>query len=306
MIRFSIRLLIFSIFPILTLYGVFLLENGKADPFYRRVIGGKKKSLIIGTSKAAQGLVPSVLNTKLGLYGDDELYNFGFTITLSPFGDAYNIAIKKKIHEHTNDGIFIVTVDPWSLFSFKSDPNDRSLMVDEKLFLGKLSSVSSNINFEYLLKYYINSYWEIPTRYFLDNPMNLMESGWLMVKPQPDGERQNRVYNSRVLEYKKKAMDLRFSKYRFSKFVELINYLQKKGSVYVIAMPVDENIYQIEKAIYPEMISEVEDICKLRKIPFKDFNYKNVFYRYNDGVHLNYKASPIFSNDVANWILSLK
>lgn len=305
MARFLGKILIFSLFPLLTLFGVFLLENGKADPFYRKVIGGKKKSLIIGTSKAAQGIVPSVLNTKLGLIDENELYNFAFTILHSPFGDAYYTAIQKKLHEDTKDGLFIVTVDPWSLFSSKSDPNDRSLMEEENLFLGRLFSFSPYVNFEYLLQFYINSYWEIPFRYFVDNPMTLTDSGWLMVKPQPDGERFNKVYKSKVMEYRNRANGLKFSKYRFNRFVELVDFLQKRGSVHIVIMPVDEQIFQIEHEIYPGMVTELLEVCEQRGIPFKDFTEKNAAYRYTDGVHLNYKESSIFSYDLANWILNL-
>lgn len=301
--RFLIKLLVFSIVSLLTLYGIFLLENGTADPFYKRVIGSKKKSLVIGTSKAAQGIVPSVLNAKLGLDPESELYNFSFTNIHSPFGESYSSAIQKKLFEDTKDGIFIVTVDPWSLSSVKSAPNDRSLMEDDKLFLGKLSSFSSPINLEYLLRFYINSYYEIPLRYFANNTMHLMDDGWLMATPFIEEERYNRFYESKVNEYRERANRVKFSEYRFDRFTSLIDFLKKKGTVHVIVMPVDRQFHVIEKSVLPEMANQLEYFCKSNDISFKDFSSENSSYKFVDGVHLDYEAASVFSNDLANWIL---
>jgi hypothetical protein len=303
--RFLLRLLVFSIFPLMTLYGIFLLDNGTADPFYRRVIGGKKKSLVIGTSKAAQGIVPSVLNAKLGLAEENELYNFSFTNIHSPFGESYNYAIQKKLFEDIKDGIFIVTVDPWSISAAKSAPNDRLMMEDDKLFLGKLSSFSSPINLEYLLRFYINSYYEIPLRYFANNTMTLTEDGWLMATPLIEQKRYSRFYESKVNEYKERANRVKFSEYRFYRFTSLIDFLKKKGAVYVIVMPIDEKFYVIEKSVLPEMVNQLEQFCKSSGIPFKDFSSDNSSYKFVDGVHLDYKTASVFSNDLANWILEV-
>ncbi|EOZ93752.1 hypothetical protein A33Q_3698 [Indibacter alkaliphilus LW1] len=300
------KLLIFSIFPLISLFGVFLLENGTADTFYKRVIGEKKKSLVIGTSKAAQGIVPTVINSKLDLKGENSLYNFGFTNIHSPFGESYNSAIRKKLCEATKDGIFIVTVDAWSLSSSLPDPNNRSLMQDEKLFVGKLSSYSAKINLEYLLQHYINSYYEIPLRYFAQNSMHLMDDGWLKATPKIEGDRIKRVYESKVDEYERRGRSVAFSEYRFNKFIELIDFLREKGEVYVVLMPVDDAINTIERSIFPELVEQLYKYCKSIGIPFKDFTVSRTDYTYVDGVHLDYRAAPVFSNDLANWILEVR
>ena len=87
--RFIIKIFIFSFFPLVTLFGIFLLENGTSDPFYQRFITDEKKSLIIGTSRAAQAIQPKILNTILGLEGKNEIFNYSFTLMHSPFGKIY-------------------------------------------------------------------------------------------------------------------------------------------------------------------------------------------------------------------------
>ena len=62
MSRFLIKLIVFSIFPTLTLYYLLLMENGTADPFYQRFTTSKQEALILGNSKAAQGIIPTILN----------------------------------------------------------------------------------------------------------------------------------------------------------------------------------------------------------------------------------------------------
>lgn len=301
--RFLFKLFLFSVFPLLSLLGLFLLDNGTADPFYQRVIGGRKKSLVIGTSKVAQGIVPSVLNSKLDLIGEDQLYNFGFTVVHSPFGESYNKAIQKKVAINSDDGIFIIAVDPWSFSTSKLDPDDKSKMPDEKLFLGQLHSFSTPINLEYLLKDYSNSFYEILLRYFVKNSMHLMEDGWLKTTPFLEEERFPRIYNSKVKEYEEKARRMEFSDYRFSQFIDLLDFLSQKGRIFIIVMPVDSKIYEIENSIFPQLIEKVKKESDLRNIPFKDFNESDHDYKFLDGVHLLYQDAEIFSSDLADWIL---
>lgn len=296
----------FAFFPLVSLLGIFLLENGKADPFYRRVIGGKKKSLIIGTSKAAQGIDPSVLNQELGLVGGDEIYNFGFTIAHSPFGEAYSNAINKKLASDSKDAFFIVTVDPWAFSSSKEDPNNKELMNDQYQFLGKLHSFSSLLNFEYLLKYYINSYYEILLRYVAVNSMHLQENGWLKVTPKMEGDQFEKLTLSKILEYENKFQNLKFSEYRFQSFIELLDYLSVHGQVFVVRMPVDKRIYYVENKIFHDLNIKVGNFCASKRIPFVDFNLNLKGYKYVDGVHLLNKSTGEFSMDIANWIIKSK
>jgi hypothetical protein len=103
--------------------GVILLENGKTDYFYDKVTTPRKKSMILGISKSEQGIIPSVLNEKVK---DADFYNFSFALSVSPYGEAYLESIKNKIDDGPKKGMFILSVDPWSVASFREDPDNEN------------------------------------------------------------------------------------------------------------------------------------------------------------------------------------
>src|SRR6056297_1066943 len=122
--------------------------DGYTDPFYLRFTSKKQNNLIIGTSRAAQGVLPGVLNKRL----NKSFYNYSFTLGHSPFGPAYFNSICKKIDTSTKNGVFIVSVDPWSISSIATDPNDQKQFIENDLCVAKLTYVNMNPNFEYFIK----------------------------------------------------------------------------------------------------------------------------------------------------------
>ena len=101
-------------------------------PFYVRFTSPTQHNLIIGTSRAAQGIQPTVLNE---IIPNKSFFNYAFTAAQSPFGPVYLKSIQKKIDTTTKNGIFIVTVDPWSISSKSKDPNDSSKFRENNLAL---------------------------------------------------------------------------------------------------------------------------------------------------------------------------
>jgi len=159
--RFIGKILIFSIFPLITLYGVFLLENGTADPFYQRFTTPKQEALILGNSKAAQGIIPSILNDELQDLYESKIYNYSFTVYNSPYGPAYLESVKKKLAETDKKRYFILTVDPWSISSDIHDPNNPDKFEEKNRFISDIKDVDTNPNLKYLSKWFAKSYYEI-------------------------------------------------------------------------------------------------------------------------------------------------
>ena len=89
--KFIVNICLFLIIVLLTILGVFWQADGKTDPFYLRFTTDKQNSLILGTSRAAQGLLPEVLNSKLNR---DDFFNYSFTLGHSPYGPTYLKSIK--------------------------------------------------------------------------------------------------------------------------------------------------------------------------------------------------------------------
>ncbi|NVK53912.1 MAG: hypothetical protein HWD85_13335 [Flavobacteriaceae bacterium] len=94
--RFLAMVISFSIFSLISFFAIFLMENGRADPYYRKFTTSTKHSLILGNSKGGQGLIPTEIDRILANQFQGELYNFCFTLYASPYGPSYLDAIKKK------------------------------------------------------------------------------------------------------------------------------------------------------------------------------------------------------------------
>ena len=99
--KFLIKLLLFLSVVILTFGYIFSFADGYTDPFYMRFTTAKQKNLIIGTSRAAQGIQPQILNKKLNL----KFFNYAFTVMHSPFGETYLNSIKSKLDESSKQNV---------------------------------------------------------------------------------------------------------------------------------------------------------------------------------------------------------
>ena len=88
--------------------------DGFTDPFYLRFTTKKQKNLILGSSRAAQGIQPQTLKS----ITNNKFYNFSFSNLHSPYGSTYFNAIKNKIDRKSkqtfilcvNRGYFLVFV----------------------------------------------------------------------------------------------------------------------------------------------------------------------------------------------------
>lgn len=99
--QFLIQVLVFCAIAV-GLFLAFLSQaDGSTDPFYIRFTTPQQESLILGTSRAAQGLQPKVFDSISSL----DIYNYAFTIGHSPYGKTYLNSIKKKIRENTKNGV---------------------------------------------------------------------------------------------------------------------------------------------------------------------------------------------------------
>ena len=88
--RFIVHALVYIILTAVMVWMLCLSGGPYTDPFYLRFTTPQKKSLVIGTSRAAQGIVPSVMTSILNKKGwGEDLYNYSFTIMSSAYGEPY-------------------------------------------------------------------------------------------------------------------------------------------------------------------------------------------------------------------------
>ena len=296
--KFLIESSLFSVAIIASVYFVFLQADGKSDPFYLRTTTPKQSSLILGTSKAAQGLMPEFINP----YLETDIYNFSFTVAHSPFGPAYLSAIEKKLDPRTKDGIFIITVDPWSISSDGIDPNDENQFGESKSFMGTLSSFSSKPNVSYILNSYGDNYIKILLNF---SQMEVHDDGWLEVFPPMDSTSVKNRIAENIQEQKTKLKNYKFSQTRFEYLKKTIETLKTHGKVYLVRLPVDNRIAAIEARLLPDFDKKIDELAKSEAVPYLNLMNSDTKFTFTDGIHLYKDSAKDVSAEVGKWISKL-
>jgi hypothetical protein len=263
---------------------VFLQADGTTDAFYRRFTTPRQHSLIIGTSRAAQGLQPQIINSKLG--GDTSLtegglFNYAFTAANSPYGPVYTKSIQRKLTKDGYAGRFVLSVSPLSLSSLC---DSLYCFRENNLFLDKLEFVAVSPNVEYLVTSYGKPMIELLTRN--DSSIYLHEDGWLEVsvdmKPQKIADRTQRKMD----HYRNTLPSYKLSETRLESLKELIAYLQNRGEVYLVRLPISDEMMNLEDEFFPDFDRMMEDLSTRYQVPYFNFTSSNEDYIYTDGNHL--------------------
>jgi len=294
---FIFKLFVFFLLLLIPIFLVFVQANGYSYPFYLRFTTPKQSSLILGTSKAAQGIRPDIIN---GILARDDIYNYSFTVVHSPYGQTYLKSIKKKLSKTNKNGIFIVTVDPWSLSSNKKDVNNPDIFVELNNCLSNTTWVNTKPNIEYLLKNYNKPYVDLLRK----SEIKLHNNGWLEVTVLMDSISVNRRLLDKLTLYKEGQMTHSgFSKVRLEYLIKTIKYLKQYGKVYLIRLPVHPQIMKIENEYMTDFDSKIKSVV-LETANYFDMTHLNDNYKYTDGMHLDKKSAKEVSKIIAEWIQS--
>ena len=294
--KFLLHSTLFLSFVIVSMGIVLYQADGYSDTFYVRFTVPKQKSLIIGTSKAAQGLMPQEIQKILPA---DSIFNFAFTIAHSPYGPAYLKGIKRKLSEDSSNGIFIVSLDAWSLADNSEDPNDETQFDENKSFLNKLRTVSAKPNIPYLLSFYKNAYIKIFKR---DSIAFLHDDGWLEVSANMNSEIVSKRIKNKVQRQIKKQKSFGFSETRLSYLYKTVAYLQERGKVYLVKLPVHPDLLEVDDSVVPNFNELMIKLSKDTSAPYLDMSGENESYNYTDGIHLYKGSARKVSQRVALWI----
>ena len=129
------------------IYGIiFLIKPANSiSGEYLRVSSPKYFSLITGTSTAARGLSPAIIQEILGEKYQFPMMNFSFTIGM-PYGEVYLRKIKEKIKENPNmNSLFILSVDPFSLGNYEIKEINKNIPREKNSVLDQILSIFLNI-----------------------------------------------------------------------------------------------------------------------------------------------------------------
>lgn len=277
------------------------LADGSTDPFYLRFTSPKQSNLILGTSRSAQGLQPSLFSEQLG----QSFYNYSFTIAHSPYGPAYYNSILKKLDPAVKNGIFILTVDPWSISTKNEFPNDSSSFAENSLCVGNTVMVNSSPNFEYLLKNLKGKYYTAITG-DIGSGMFLHDDGWLEVSIPMDSIAMKNRRTKKIEEYKNENLPhFHFSSVRTQYLEKTIHYLKAHGSVYIVRLPIDPEILKIEHNLMPDFEQKIAAVIALSD-GYLDLTKDTKNYTFTDGNHLYKSSGREVSEFIATWIKTLR
>jgi len=276
--------------------------DGNTDGDYRRFTGNNPNNMIIGDSRSAQGIVPQILDENIN---NHQFFNFSFNIVASPFGSVYLEAIKRRLDPKTKNGIFIVSVNPWSISSTRNTENVEEFPEEELSSLRNMHFYDLNVNYEYLIKNYNKSWYFLyrdSERQGLRSNSYLHQDGWLEVTVDMDSTEVKKRMVSKIEDYQGYAKAKKISPKRIEALKETIRFLQKHGRVYLVRLPASKNIVEIEKKTFPDSDILFKNIASEFNIKYFNFIDDNSDYQYTDGNHLYKDSSKILTKKIADSI----
>jgi hypothetical protein len=305
--KFLIKISLFlSLFALLYI-AIFSMADGNTDAYYLRFTTAKQSSLILGTSRAAQGIQPETINQVLDR---SDLFNYSFTVANSSYGPAYKKSVKRKLDTNKDEGVFILSVDPWSISSRSEEPENPDTFFENELFINSMRFVNMNPNVEYLIFEFQGSYFRILINAAKKaagqkniNPVKLNEDGWLNIDIPMDSLSVHQRTLNKLEEYREGNLPyFTPSSTRLHYLRETIEYLQGFGKVYLVRLPIPSEMLEIENELYPNFDSQLKSLSNITKAPYLSFAEHGDSYIYTDGNHLYKTSAETVSREIANWI----
>lgn len=295
--RFLRNIILWTI-PIVALYVIVISLNAgpSTDYFYYRFTRPKAPSLVMGTSRAAQGIIPSVIDSISGPNAYNyPLFNYAFTIHNSPYGPCYLDALKKKFNGE-KDGIFIVAVDPFAVSNYKKN------FVSEGEKFSECDEAPANIhftemkpNFEYLLKNYTNDIRTLTGIKEREYDIRVHNDGWLEVNFPYDTALFRRNTAEKIKNYDEYVRKIKPSPERRKALARTIDYFEEYGNVFLVRIPVSPQMAEIEMEYYPGFEEEIHRLAQAKEVPYLNYFHLNEQLNFTDGNHLHKSSSETFS-----------
>jgi len=281
----------------LIFFYVFSLADGYTDPFYMRFTTPKQNNLILGTSRAAQGIQPKELTKILGM----NFNNYAFTIMHSPFGETYLSSIKKKLNDSNEERIFIVAVDPWSISSSLEKPNNKNSFRELNRCLSNTPIVDMNPNVMYLMNNLGGNYYRLLKP--IKGKVFLHKDGWLEVSV---AVRSKESVAEKITDFGNRNLKrYHYSTLRYAYLKKTISYLKNKGKVYLVRLPVPQKMLDLENELLPDFNEKILALNSLTS-GYLNMNHLDEEFIFNDGNHLHKSSGKKASKIIGQWIKNHK
>jgi len=293
MIKIYFKILAFTLPAIIAvIMSCELFSESFVDYYYAKVTH-EGKSLIIGTSRASQGLIPDsiIKGTKF----DGPMLNFAFSSFESAFDQGYFNAIKEKLDDNIKNGLFIIEIDPAAIYIDASIPSSKKLS-SQIIFHG-------NPNYEYMYRNINPFYQIIERRNFRDDKSIQHPSGWMEVTLPVDSISVNLRSKAKLKVALESFPKCTLSENRIHYLKETIRLLKNHGTVMLIKIPAWQPIQEVENTHSPNLNNLMHQIANEMKIKYYDFSLNCKNYSYVDGNHFDKKSAIKFSVELNKLIL---
>tara|TARA_B110000093_G_scaffold159236_1_gene178821 strand:+ start:658 stop:1590 length:933 start_codon:yes stop_codon:yes gene_type:complete len=298
--QFIIKVCFFVTLSLLS-FIIFLRYNGKyIDYFYDKFTTPKQYSMIIGDSRTFDGILPKVLDSCFAnTIIKKPTYNFSFTVAQAVYGPSYLEAIKRKLNTDSNNQLFILQVTPWMLANRNPTIQEQSDDYLQNFPPHNMMDMSSNPNFEYLLKNFKNFNF----KGFIRKNSILYKDGHLVNNNLPKNKIQFEEWKNKQLSIFSNWKDeWTITDYRFHWLEETVKYLNNYGTIVFVRMPFDKEFLMIENKFCPDFNNIIENIARENKVIFLDYSELSNWSTF-DGHHLNEEGAHLFSRTIALDIL---
>lgn len=278
------------------------LRRGYVDAFYARFTAPAAGSLVLGTSRAAQGIKPGVLAARLGERYTGPWLSYAFTLAESPYGPGYLGSIRRKLAPGTRHGLFVLAVDPWSLALPKAVLAKQPLVFPEaNSMVSQLREVSQNPNLDYLAHYLHKPFYQL---LLATKSARIIErlhpDGWLEIAlppPSADPALLRRRTAEKLATYRPLAASSRLAAARLLSLWETIGVLKAHGQVVLVRLPTGPAMAALEQQFQPDFDQLMCQLAAQQAVPY--LNYLDQPYPTNDGNHLHRDAAAQFSQRLA-------
>lgn len=261
----------------------FIFADASIDTHYMKLASPKSNRLVLGTSRASQGIDPRILGPGA--------INFAFTMSSSPFGETYEEAIRKKVGGEVSGGNFIVEVSPLAVSDLTLNTTGPR---EEKGILSRTWFVSGEPNLQYLIACYGKPLWTlaVPRRTSI---LKLREDGMLVVTLDESEEERSRRIRLKTERYADVFAGASVSNKRIESFRSTLRFLAARGDVTVVRLPMGRRMYEMEKEYWPGFSSWVEEEADAVGARFVDLSTDSRDSITTDGNHLTTEAAAAAS-----------
>lgn len=247
------------------------------DPFYWKSTYASP-TLVIGASRANQGISPDVLEEELQL--EHPALNFAFTGIHSPYGEPYYKLIKRKIDYDHTPGLFILSVHPANITDIEGGRGRR----ETEFRFYDMWLVNSNPNPEYIIRNINGRQSLLPVIITNIEPKRefdiLHHNGWIE-RTTPPEKRKRDIDELKAMQYEP-VVSLEREQY----LKKTVAYLKEYGEVVMVRMPVSNAAkHREETFFYRDFDAYMQEIADEYGAQYLNYSEDGEQYEYNDGIH---------------------